>query len=148
MLLTWIDERAVLGARRAEAGGGSRRARRLTQLRSRGAQADTPRGAAPAPRSPPPAAPGRTVRNRGDYQYAGRTRLVMGTVRRPGPAPAAGPGPAQPLDALTGRPAFGVGVLYGTGAETPTQVVLFASAGDGVILLAFLAGQSSWPSQV
>jgi hypothetical protein len=45
------------------------------------------------------------------------------------------------------RGAFLVGLLHGTGAETPTQVVLFASAGASgsrtgaaVILLAFVAG--------
>jgi hypothetical protein len=87
-------------------------------------------------------------RDRGDYQYAGRVRLVVGTVRRAwARARRRGRGPAQPLDDLTPRTAFAVGVLHGTGAETPTQVVLFASAGAagsavsaGAILLAFLAG--------
>jgi len=87
-------------------------------------------------------------RDRGDYQYAGRVRLVIGIVRRAwSRARRRGPGPAQPLDDLNRRTAFGVGVLHGTGAETPTQVVLFASAGAAgsslgaaVILLAFLAG--------
>jgi len=87
-------------------------------------------------------------RDRGEYQYAGRIRLVIGTVRRAwSRARRRGPGPAQPLDDLNRRTAFGVGVLHGTGAETPPQVVLFASAGASgsplgaaVILLAFLAG--------
>lgn len=87
-------------------------------------------------------------RDRRDYQYAGRIRLIIGTVRRAwSRARRRGPGPAQPLDDLNRRTAFGVGVLHGTGAETPTQVVLFASAGAAgssigaaVILLAFLAG--------
>ncbi len=87
-------------------------------------------------------------RDRSDYQYAGRVRLVIGIVRRAWfRARRRGLGPAQPLDDLTRRTAFGVGVLHGTGAETPTQVVLFASAGAAgsslgaaVILLAFLAG--------
>ncbi len=87
-------------------------------------------------------------RDRGEYQYAGRIRLVIGTVRRVwSRARRRGPGPAQPLDDLNRRTAFGVEVLHGTGAETPTQVVLFASAGASgsslgaaVILLAFLAG--------
>ncbi len=87
-------------------------------------------------------------RDRADYQYAGRIRLVIGTVRRAwSRARRRGPGPAQPLEDLNRRTAFGVGVLHGTGAETPTQVVLFASAGAAgsslgavVILLAFLAG--------
>lgn len=90
----------------------------------------------------------RLGRDRGDYQYAGRIRLIVGTVRRAwSRARRRGPGPAQPLDDLNRRTAFGVGVLHGTGAETPTQVVLFASAGAAgssagaaVILLAFLAG--------
>lgn len=87
-------------------------------------------------------------RDRGNYQDAGRVRLVIGTVRPAwSRARRRGPGPAQPLDDLTRRTAFGVGVLHGTGAERPTQVVLFASAGAAgnsvgaaVILLAFLAG--------
>jgi len=87
-------------------------------------------------------------RDRADYQYAGRVRLIVGIVRRAwSRARRRGPGPAQPLDDLNRRTAFGVGVLHGTGAETPTQVVLFAAAGAAgssvgaaVILLAFLAG--------
>jgi cytochrome c biogenesis protein CcdA len=86
-------------------------------------------------------------RDRGDYRYAGRIRLVVGTIRRAwARARRRGAGPAEPLDDLTPRTAFGVGVLHGTGAETPTQVVLFAAAGAAssvgaaVILLAFLAG--------
>ena len=45
------------------------------------------------------------------------------------------------------KAAFGVGVLHGTGAETPTQIVLFASAaaagspiGSLVVLTAFVVG--------
>ncbi len=87
-------------------------------------------------------------RDRADYQYAGRVRLIVGIVRRAwSRARRRGPGPAEPLDDLNRRTAFGVGVLHGTGAETPTQVVLFAAAGAAgssvgaaVILLAFLAG--------
>ncbi len=87
-------------------------------------------------------------RDRAAYRYAGRVRLVVGTVRRAwARARRNGPGPAQPLDDLSRGTAFGVGVLHGTGAETPTQVVLFASAGaagsragGAVILLAFLVG--------
>jgi high-affinity nickel-transport protein len=87
-------------------------------------------------------------RDRGTYQYAGRVRLIVGTVRRAwSRARRRGTGPAQPLDDLNRRAAFGVGVLHGTGAETPTQVVLFASAGAAgssigavVILLSFLTG--------
>jgi len=87
-------------------------------------------------------------RDRANYQYAGRIRLVIGMTRRAwARARRRGAGPAQPLDDLNRRTAFGVGVLHGTGAETPTQVVLFASAGAAgspagaaVILLAFLTG--------
>ena len=87
-------------------------------------------------------------RDRANYQYAGRIRLIIGMTRRAwARARRRGAGPAQPLDDLNRRTAFGVGVLHGTGAETPTQVVLFASAGAAgspagaaVILLAFLTG--------
>jgi len=87
-------------------------------------------------------------RDRRDYRYAGRVRLAVGMVRRAwARARRRGHGPEQPLDDLNPRSAFAVGVLHGTGAETPTQVVLFASAGAAgsatgavVILLAFLAG--------
>jgi hypothetical protein len=87
-------------------------------------------------------------RDRGDYQYAGRVRLAIGVVRRAwARARRRGQSPAQPLDDLSPRSAFAVGVMHGTGAETPTQVVLFASAGAAgsptgavIILLAFLAG--------
>jgi high-affinity nickel-transport protein len=49
---------------------------------------------------------------------------------------------------VVSRPgAFGIGVLHGTGAETPTQVVLFAtaatagsSAAGGLVLLGFVLG--------
>ncbi|GAC1607795.1 MAG: hypothetical protein NVS3B26_02260 [Mycobacteriales bacterium] len=87
-------------------------------------------------------------RDRGQYRYAGRVSLLVGAIRRGWArahrreAPIGGP-----LDDLTGRSAFFVGVLHGTGAETPTQVVLFASAGASgsaagatLILLAFVAG--------
>ncbi len=50
-------------------------------------------------------------------------------------------------DALSGKLAFGVGILHGTGAETPTQVVLFAStaaagsaSGALLVLGAFVLG--------
>jgi high-affinity nickel-transport protein len=83
--------------------------------------------------------------DRGDYQYAGRDRLVVGTVRRAwARARRRGRGPAQPLDDLTTRTAFAVGVLHGTGAETSTQVVLFASAEPQVPQSA--PGPSCWHS--
>lgn len=87
-------------------------------------------------------------RDRSDYRFVGRWRLLIAMVRRAwARARRRGSGPASPLDDLGPRAAFAVGVLHGTGAETPTQVVLFASAGASgtpgaaaVILLAFVAG--------
>lgn len=87
-------------------------------------------------------------RDRADYRYVGRWRLVIRGVRRAwARARRRGAGPAGPLDDLGPRSAFAIGVLHGTGAETPTQVVLFASAGAAgaggaaaLILLAFVAG--------
>jgi high-affinity nickel-transport protein len=87
-------------------------------------------------------------RDRGDYRYVGRWRMLIAVVRRAwARARRRGAGPVSPLDDLSPRAAFAVGVLHGTGAETPTQVVLFASAGAAgapgaaaLILLAFVAG--------
>ncbi len=87
-------------------------------------------------------------RDRSDYRFTGRWRLLIAVVRRAGAqARRRGPGPDGPLDDLGPRAAFAVGVLHGTGAETPTQVVLFASAGAAgaggaaaLILFAFVAG--------
>ena len=87
-------------------------------------------------------------RDRGRYRYAGRWRLLVAGVRRAwARARRRGAGPAGPRDDLGPRAAFAIGVLHGTGAETPTQVVLFASAGAAgatggaaLILLAFVAG--------
>jgi high-affinity nickel-transport protein len=87
-------------------------------------------------------------RDRSGYQYRGRVQMLVGTLRRAwARARRRGSGPATAFDDLGPRSAFAVGVLHGTGAETPTQVVLFASAGaagppagGALILLAFLAG--------
>jgi high-affinity nickel-transport protein len=87
-------------------------------------------------------------RDRSDYRFVGRWRLLIAAVRRAwARARRRGSGPAGPLDDLGPRAAFAVGVLHGTGAETPTQVVLFASAGASgtpgaaaLILLSFVAG--------
>jgi high-affinity nickel-transport protein len=87
-------------------------------------------------------------RDRGEYRYAGRIKILIGVVRRAwSRARRRGAEPADALDDLGPRSAFAVGVLHGTGAETPTQVVLFASAGaagstEGAmfILLAFVSG--------
>jgi high-affinity nickel-transport protein len=55
--------------------------------------------------------------------------------------------PVDPLRAYSARAALGVGMIHGIGAETPTQVLLFASAagagtalGGGVVLVSFLVG--------
>lgn len=85
---------------------------------------------------------------RGEYRYAGRIRLLVGVVRRAwARARRRGTVPVGPLDDLSPRSAFAVGVLHGTGAETPTQVVLFASAATSgskaaaaLLLLSFVAG--------
>lgn len=80
------------------------------------------------------------------YRFTGRWRLLIGLLRRVwlrrrGEVDWDSPVP------LSKRTAFGIGVLHGTGAETPTQVVLFASAaaagssgGAGLVLLAFVLG--------
>ncbi|HET6915973.1 MAG TPA: hypothetical protein VFH56_07780 [Acidimicrobiales bacterium] len=87
-------------------------------------------------------------RDRSGYTYSGRIRLLVGIVRRAwARARRRGTGPAEPLDDLSRRSAFAVGVLHGTGAETPTQVLLFAGAASsgskiaGVLLMAsFVSG--------
>lgn len=55
--------------------------------------------------------------------------------------------PVDPVRAYSRRAALGVGMIHGVGAETPTQVLLFASAagagtalGGGVVLVSFLVG--------
>jgi hypothetical protein len=57
------------------------------------------------------------------------------------------PRPQRNLDGYTRRAAFGMGMLHGIGAETPTQVLLFAAAADAggrlagfSILLLFVGG--------
>jgi hypothetical protein len=87
-------------------------------------------------------------RDRGGYRYTGRVMLLVGAVRRGWRRARRRETPLDgPLDDLDRRGAFLVGLLHGTGAETPTQVVLFASAGASgspggatLILLAFVAG--------
>lgn len=85
-------------------------------------------------------------RDRGDYRYAGRISLVVGALRRGWARARRREAPAL-LSDVDRRGAFTVGLLHGTGAETPTQVVLFASAGASgsattaaVVLAAFVAG--------
>lgn len=87
-------------------------------------------------------------RDRSQYTYSGRVRLLVGLVRRAwARARRRGSGPASPLDDLSRRSAFAVGVLHGTGAETPTQVLLFAGAATSgskfagvVLMVSFVCG--------
>ncbi|MCW2778904.1 MAG: hypothetical protein JWN17_2629 [Frankiales bacterium] len=86
-------------------------------------------------------------RDRGDYRYAGRVSLVVGAIRRGWARARRREAPATAFGDVDSRGAFLVGLLHGTGAETPTQVVLFASAGASgssasaaLILGAFVAG--------
>jgi high-affinity nickel permease len=85
-------------------------------------------------------------RYRTDYRYTGRISLVVGALRRGWARARRREVPVDVLD-VDRRGAFLVGLLHGTGAETPTQVVLFASAGAAgstgsaaLILAAFVAG--------
>jgi high-affinity nickel-transport protein len=86
-------------------------------------------------------------RYRNDYRYTGRISLVVGALRR-GWARARGRHVTDDAFAdVDRRGAFLVGLLHGTGASTPTQVVLFAStatagstAAAAVVLGAFVLG--------
>jgi high-affinity nickel permease len=85
-------------------------------------------------------------RQRGAYRYVSRWRLLIDLVARVWLRRRSG----VEWDAtrpLSKRTAFSIGVLHGTGAETPTQVVLFASAAAAgsqglaaLVLLAFVGG--------
>lgn len=86
-------------------------------------------------------------RERSRYRYTSRWLLLIDLIRRVW-FRRRGTGEWDSVTAnLSNRTAFSVGVLHGTGAETPTQVVLFASAGASgssataaLILGAFIAG--------
>jgi hypothetical protein len=85
-------------------------------------------------------------RYRSDYRYTGRISLVVGALRKGWARARRREVPVDVLD-VDRRGAFLVGLLHGTGAETPTQVVLFASAAAAgsttaavVVLGAFIAG--------
>ena len=85
-------------------------------------------------------------RYRSDYQYTGRISLVVGALRRGWARARRREVPGGSLD-VDRRGAFLVGLLHGTGAETPTQIALFAAAGASgsaataaVVLGAFVAG--------
>ena len=86
-------------------------------------------------------------RYRSDYRYTSRLGLVVGALRR-GWARARRKELAEDAFAdVDRRGAFLVGLLHGTGASTPTQVVLFATtaaagstADASVVLAAFVLG--------
>jgi high-affinity nickel-transport protein len=85
-------------------------------------------------------------RYRSDYRYSGRTALVVGALRRGWARARRREVPVELVD-VDRRGAFLVGLLHGTGAETPTQVALFAAAGASgstggaaLILGAFVLG--------
>jgi high-affinity nickel-transport protein len=85
-------------------------------------------------------------RYRSDYRYTGRISLVVGALRRGWARARRREVPGDLLD-VDRRGAFLVGLLHGTGAETPTQIALFAAAGASgsaaaatLILGAFVAG--------
>ena len=67
-------------------------------------------------------------RYRSDYRYSGRITLVVGALRRGWARARRREVPGQ-LGDVDRRGAFLAGLLHGTGAETPTQVALFAAAG-------------------
>ena len=85
-------------------------------------------------------------RYRSDYRYTGRISLVVGALRRGWARARRREVPGGVVD-VDRRGAFLVGLLHGTGAETPTQIALFAAAGASgsaataaVVLGAFVAG--------
>ncbi len=82
-----------------------------------------------------------------DYRFTSRWRLLLDLVRRVWLRRRGRVEWDRPGDAISPRAAFAIGVLHGTGAETPTQVVLFASAaaagstsGALLVLGAFVTG--------
>jgi high-affinity nickel-transport protein len=82
-----------------------------------------------------------------DYRFTSRWRLVLDLLRRAWLRRRGAVEWDRPGEGISTRAAFGIGVLHGTGAETPTQVVLFASAaaagstaGALAVLLAFVSG--------
>jgi high-affinity nickel-transport protein len=92
----------------------------------------------------------RGVRRRagnGDEHGAVLVDEGLDLAHHPHPHPHEHPMPDAPPGGYGQRTAFGVGMLHGVGAETPTQVVIFLTAagaggtGTGVVTLAaFLAG--------
>jgi hypothetical protein len=87
---------------------------------------------------------GRQGRN---YRFTSRWRLLLDLARRVWLRRRGRVAWDRPGDAISPRAAFAIGVLHGTGAETPTQVVLFATAatagstsGALLVLVAFVTG--------
>jgi hypothetical protein len=85
-------------------------------------------------------------RYRSDYRCTGRISLVVGALRQGWARARRREVPVDALD-VDRRGAFLVGLLHGTGAETPTQIALFAAAGASgsaasaaLILGAFIGG--------
>ena len=87
------------------------------------------------------------ARQRREYRFTSRWRLLIDLIRRAWFHRQGEVVWDRPGDAISPRAAFGIGILHGTGAETPTQVVLFGSAaatgsitGVMVVLVAFVVG--------
>jgi high-affinity nickel-transport protein len=81
------------------------------------------------------------------YRFTSRWRLLLDLGRRVWLRRRGKVEWDRPGGAISPRAAFGMGVLHGTGAETPTQVVLFATAatagstsGAVLVLVAFVTG--------
>jgi len=87
------------------------------------------------------------VRQGRNYRFTSRWRLVLDLLRRVWLRRRGVVEWDSAGAAVSRRAAFAIGVLHGTGAETPTQVVLFASAaavgsttGALIVLLGFVGG--------
>jgi high-affinity nickel-transport protein len=81
------------------------------------------------------------------YRFSSRWRLLLDLLRRVWLRRRGAFDWDRSGGAVSPRAAFAIGVLHGTGAETPTQVVLFASAaaagsttGALIVLVAFVSG--------
>jgi hypothetical protein len=87
------------------------------------------------------------ARERDRYRFTSRWRLVIDLVRRVWLRQRGAVEWDRPAGGVSRRAAFTIGVLHGTGAETPTQVVLFGAAaamgstgGAVLVLVAFVSG--------
>lgn len=81
------------------------------------------------------------------YRFTGRWHLLLDLLRSVWLRRRAAVRWDRPAGHISARFAFAIGVLHGTGAETPTQVVLFAGAaaagsagGAALVLGAFVVG--------